>query len=154
MKRSLLLVFCCCLAGPTSAQVTITYFPFKSILGVSTSTENKVWGGVNLETNTFLSNSNIELQGCFTVKKTPWVNYYLGLGINVTPFAALHQLFPVNGYTLTFGTRIKPFSAVPGGQVVFEVAPYSNPYFDGGYIRTLLGIAYNFQRHPQKEQRR
>ena len=52
----------------------------------------------------------------------------------------------MNGYSFTAGARIKPFANSRHVQVVFEVAPHANAYFDGGTLRTLLGLAYNFRR--------
>ncbi|MCC2546401.1 hypothetical protein LJY25_08085 [Hymenobacter sp. BT175] len=130
-----------------AAQVAVTYFPFQSVLGVSSDTERRVWGGLNLETNTFISNVNVEVQGVVNVKRGSWVNYYTGLGLNTNPLYAVNELPLVNGYSLTFGTRIKPLPNHRNLQVVFELAPYANRYLDGGYLRTMLGLAYNFRRN-------
>lgn len=81
-----------------------------------------------------------------TLKKGEWVNYYAGFGINTNPLAAVNNLPLVNGYSLTAGARIKPLTNRPNVQVVFELAPYANAYLDGGTVRTLLGLAYNFRR--------
>ena len=35
-------------------------------------------------------------------------------------------------------------------QVVFEPMPYANAYLDGGYVRTLLGLAYTFGRRAKQ----
>jgi hypothetical protein len=133
-------------AKPTAAQVAVTYFPFQSVLGVASDTERRLWVGVNAETNTFLSNVNLEWQGMANLKKGEWVNYYAGLGVNTNPLAAINELPLVNGYSFTAGARIKPFANYRHVQVVFEVAPHANAYFDGGTLRTLLGLAYNFRR--------
>lgn len=133
-------------AGPARAQVAVTYFPFQSVLGVATDTERRLWVGLNAETNTFISNVNLELQGMANLKRGEWVNYYAGLGVNTNPLGAVNQLPLLNGYTLTAGARIKPLPTYCNVQVVFELTPYANAHFDGGYVRTLLGLAYNFRR--------
>lgn len=131
---------------PARAQVAVTYFPFQSVLGVDSDTERRLWAGLNVETNTFLSNVNLELHGMVNLHRTETVNVYAGLGVNTNPAAAVNELPLLNGYTLTVGTRLKPLAANRRVQVVFELAPYANTYFDGGYLRTLLGVAYNFRR--------
>lgn len=129
-----------------TAQVAVTYFPFQSVLGVSSDTERRVWAGLNAETNTFISNVNLEPQLMTNVKRGAVANYYAGLGINTNPFAAVNELPLINGYSLTAGVRIKPLPAHRNVQVVFELAPYTNRLLDGGYLRTMLGVAYNFRR--------
>lgn len=116
------------------------------MLGVATNTEHRLWLGLNAETNTFISNVNLELQGMANLKRGEWVNYYAGLGVNTNPLAAINELPLVNGYTLTAGARIKPLANYRNVQLVFELTPYTNPHFDGGYLRTLLGLSYNFRR--------
>lgn len=133
-------------AKPAVAQVAVTYFPFQSVLGVASDTEHRLWVGVNAETNTFIANVNLELQGMANLKKGEWVNYYAGFGVNTNPLAAINELPLVNGYSLTAGARIKPLVNYRNVQVVFELTPYANAHFDGGTIRTLLGLAYNFRR--------
>ncbi|MGI4875626.1 MAG: hypothetical protein ACRYFX_31100 [Janthinobacterium lividum] len=133
-------------ARPISAQVAVTYFPFQSVLGVASDTERRLWVGLNAETNTFISNVNLELQGMANVKRGEWVNYYTGLGVNANPLTAVNGLPLVNGYTCTAGARIKPLDKYRNVQVVFELTPYTNAHFDGGYVRTMLGLAYNFRR--------
>ena len=148
MKTLLTILGALVFARPAAAQVAVTYFPFQSVLGVSSDTERRVWAVVNAETNTFISNVNLELQALVNVKKGEWVNYYTGLGVNTNPLSAVNELPLVNGYSLTLGARIKPLAARRNVQVVFELAPYTNQYLDGGYLRTMLGLAYNFRRQP------
>lgn len=127
-----------------AAQVAVTYFPFHSVLAVSSDTERRGWGSLSVQTNTFISNATLELQGLLAVRRGRLANYYLGPGLNVSPFYALNRLTLVNGYTLTLGARIKPLPARPQAQVVFELAPYVSTYGDSGTLRTMLGLAYNF----------
>lgn len=133
-------------AQPVAGQVAVTYFPFQSVLAVGTDTERRAWAGLSAETNTFISNVNLEVQGALNVRRGDIVNYYAGLGLNANPFSVLNQLPLLNGYSATAGARIKPFSARRNVQVVFELSPYLNRYLDGGYVRTRLGLAYNFRR--------
>jgi hypothetical protein len=133
------------LPRPVAAQVAVTYFPFQSVLGVASNPERRLWAALSVETNTFISNVNVELHGLVNLHRAETVNAYLGLGVNANPAAAVNELPLLNGYLLTVGTRIKPLAANRRVQVVFELAPYVNTSFDGGTLRTLLGLAYNFR---------
>ena len=124
-------------------QVAISYYPFQSILSVSSNTDKTIWGDVRIETNTFFSNINLEFDILINLKKTERVNYYAGLGINVNPFYGLESLPFTNGYTLNSGVRIKPNLKHQEFQIAFELSPYFNKNFDGGILRTLLGVSYN-----------
>ena len=75
-----------------------------------------------------------------TIKKTDWVNYYTGLGINANPFYGLESLPFINGYVFNVGVRVKPIQKHKNLQVIFELSPYLNKDFDGGMFRTLLGM--------------
>jgi len=142
------LVICLFILWPVSeklySQVAISYFPFQSVLSISSDTENLLWGEMRVGTNTFFSNINLEFDAQINFKRTNWVNYYSGLGINVNPFYGIEDLPFTNGYVLNIGARIKPVQAHKNLQVVFEISPYVNSQFDGGLLRTYLGLAYNF----------
>ncbi|TGE24043.1 hypothetical protein E5K00_02170 [Hymenobacter aquaticus] len=145
MKRLLLLPGTLCFLQSATAQVAVSYFPFQSVLGVSSNPERRVWAGVTAETNTFVANVNAEVQALANLKRGEWVNYYAGPGVNINPASALNELPLINGYTLTLGARIKPLPAHRNVHVVFELAPYTNQYLDSGYLRTQLGLSYNFR---------
>lgn len=127
-----------------SAQMGVSYYPIQSIISINSDTEKMFWADLRMETNTFISNVNFELNGFYNFKRKENINYYIGLGINVNPFYSLEGLSATNGYLLPLGCRIKPFSKIRNIQLAFEIAPYLNPDFEGGQIRSLLGIAYNF----------
>jgi hypothetical protein len=128
-----------------SAQVAVGYYPFQSILSVSSDTENLLWADLRTETNTFFSNLNLETHLMVNISKSPWVNYYSGLGMHFNPFNGTSDIAIVNGYSFNIGARIKPLQDYPNVQLLFEVGPYINQGFDGGLLRTSLGIAYNFR---------
>jgi hypothetical protein len=143
MKLFLSLLFVLLLTK-VQAQVAVSYFPFQSMLGVSSNTENRAWADLKIETNTFFSNLNMELSPKVNFRRTQWVNYYLGPGITFNPVNAAADLPILNGYFIDFGARIKPFEKVRNFQVVFEISPYLNKELFGGNLRTRLGIAWNF----------
>jgi len=134
---------------PGLSQVAFSYFPFQSILSVSSNTEKLIWADFKLETNTFITNMNMELSPKFNVKRTESVNYYLGAGVNFNPAYIVSDLAVMSGYFADIGVRVKPLKGVKNLQVVFELSPYINAKLGGGNLRTRLGIAYNFARNPK-----
>lgn len=121
-------------------QIGIGYYPFQSVFSINSNSEKLIWGDLRVETNTFFSNINFELDGMINIKRTSFANYYTGIGINISPFQGTEYLS--NGYVFNFGTRIKPIRKHQQFQIMFEISPYFNPYFDGGKLRTLLGVSY------------
>lgn len=144
MKKLVLLIFSIFIMGQLKAQVSIGYYPFQSILSVSTNTEKVVWADFRIETNTFFSNMNMELAPMWNLKRTDWVNYYVGFGTSFNPANTFQALPFVNGYALYVGTKIKPIQKHKNIQLLFEISPYINQEFSSGNLRTLLGVAYNF----------
>ena len=131
------------LTGKLYSQIAISYYPIQSVLSVSSNPDKLLWADLKMETNTFFSNINLEFDVMINIKRTDWVNYYTGLGINLNPTSGLEDLDYTNGYVIPIGARIKPIQKHTKFQVVFEIAPYFSPEFDGGMVRTLLGISYN-----------
>lgn len=126
------------------SQVAVGYFPFQSVLAVSTNTEKMLWLDYKIETNYFVSNLNMELSPKWNFKRTESVNYYAGLGIAFNPLFAFSDLPVVSGSFIDFGARIKPLKNAKNFQVVFELSPYVNSDFVGGNLRSKLGLAWNF----------
>lgn len=144
-----LLVFLCVLK--TKSQVAFTYFPFQSIICVSSNTERLAWVDLKLETNTFFTNMNMELSPKIHLNTTEQANYYIGPGVNFNPVYAAADLPIVNGYFVDLGVRIKPLKTLKSLQIVFEISPYINEHLAGGNLRTRLGVAYNFTRKPKTQ---
>jgi hypothetical protein len=146
MKKIVLSLLLACSVLIVRSQIAVSYFPFQSLLALSSNTERLLWADFKLETNAFGSNINMELAPMWNVKRSDLVNYYLGPGINLFPAYANSDLSVLSGYFITMGTRIKPFEKYKGVQLVFELSPYVNSLLTNGGIRTRLGLAYNFTR--------
>lgn len=130
-------------SGKIYSQVALSYYPIQSIVSVSSNTDNLLWADLRIESNTFISNINLEFDAMVNIKRTDWVNYYAGIGININPFYGLEDLPLTNGYLFNVGVRVKPIQKHKNMHIIFEVSAYSNKYFDGGMLRTLLGVSYN-----------
>lgn len=126
------------------SQVAVSYFPFQSILSISTQTEKLFFIDYKIETNNFFSNLNMELSPKINLKRTEEINYYAGAGLSFNPANWKADLPVVNGYFMDFGIRVKPFKKIRNLQGVFEISPYVNKTFKSGNLRTRIGIAWNF----------
>ena len=136
------LIFFC---NTTSAQV-ISYYPFQSIVSVSTATNKLLWLDYRIETNSFFSNLNMELSPMINLYKSDMVSGYMGLGVNFNPTRYVGNLTPLNGYAVNIGVRVRPLLKLQNLEVAFEIAPYTNYEFSNGTLRTRLGIGYNLKR--------
>lgn len=135
----------------SKSQIAITYVPFQSVLGISTNTDKLLWLDYKLETNTFVSNLNMEISPKINFKRTEFVNYYFGAGISFNPVYLSSELSVRNGYFIDFGARTKPFPNYKSIQILFELSPYINYQFGSGNIRTRLGVCYNFTKAKVKQ---
>lgn len=142
--KHILLIFLTTFQGLLHGQVAISYFPFQSILSISTNTEKLLFIDYKTETNTFASNLNMEFCPKINFKRTNTANYYVGIGISFNPVNQRAQLPLTNGYFTDFGIRIKPSNKIRNLQIVFEISPYINREFKSGNLRTRLGVAWNF----------
>ncbi len=150
MMRIFLVLLCFISQNQLVAQVAISYFPIQSILSLSTPTDKRLFADFKLETNNFISNLNMEISPKFNFKRLDKINYYGGLGISLNPANSFANLPLANGYFIDFGIRAKPFEKLHNLQVVFEISPYLNKEFNGGNLRTRIGLAWNFYNHKIK----
>jgi len=130
----------------SQAQVSIAYFPFQSLLCLGSDSEKLVWGDFKMETNSFMTNLNMELSPKINFKRSASLNYYCGIGLSFNPVYVFADLSPINGVFIDVGARIKPLSQYRNFQIVFEISPYINKELSGGNFRTRLGVAWNFRR--------
>lgn len=144
MKKIVLILVCVLAFKTAQAQVALSYYPFESVLGLSTDVEKALWADLRLDLNTFIGVMNSEAQLMWNWRQGDWVNYYSGLGINFKPFYAAADLAFLNAYILSTGARIKPWQAQPNFQIIFELSPYFYESWDGAIVRANLGVAYNF----------
>lgn len=132
------------LSSKLYAQIALAYYPWQSEVSICTSTDRTLFGELRTATNTFWGNITTEPILSVAIKRTEHVSYTAGLSASISPFNAASQLPLVNGYGLHLGSRIMPFEKYKGVQLLFEISPYTNRYFDGGLLRTRLGICYQF----------
>jgi len=139
---------------PLSAQISVGYFPFQSEVSISTNTNNLLWGEMRIATNTFFANVTTEPILLINFNRKARINWYGGVGSNLNLFNAESNISILNGFSAHVGSRVSPFENLKGLQIIFEVSPYFNTSFDGGILRTRLGVAYQFARSKQKSSSR
>jgi len=143
------ILFLCCAAA--KAQVAVGYFPFNySMVQLTSSPEKLIFGDARMQTNSFISNSNIELAPFINLKRSEMVNYYFGVGVSINPFNHNDGVSLTNGYFITIGVRIKPLNINRNAALLFEISPYSNKDGNSAIIRTNLGLSYSFKKRKGK----
>ncbi len=146
MKQLLFLFSTVFITFSSNAQVNISYYPWNNLFGISTNTNKLIWIDLKAEVNTFFGNLNTEQSLHLNIKKTEFVNYYLGIGISTNYIRSTHDGKIVNGYYANFGARIKPMNNTPNLQIIAELSPYFNSEFQSGILRFNLGLGYEFIR--------
>ena len=131
------------------AQISIGYFPFQSEILIATNSERLIWGDFRVATNPFYGHITTEPVLMVNVKRAEWANFYGGIGTNLNFFNAASNISVVNGYSVHLGTRAKPLKRLTRLHVIFEISPYVNRNFDGGLLRTRIGLAYLFLRREK-----
>lgn len=144
-KVFLLLVLSIGLSMNGNAQ-SVAYYPFRSILSVSSNPELRVWGDLRFQTNSFFSSLSTEIAPAVNLNKNPKGRFYLGGGARLNYLASFQDGDILEGYFFNVGVRSAPFDKYPQVQIAFELSPYAANDFESGLFRTRLGVAYNFSR--------
>jgi hypothetical protein len=152
MKKTILLLACfICLVQNLYAQAAVSYFPVTSYIGVSTNPYRILWADLRLQTNTFAGYSDFELSPKINLKRTDMVRIYTGIGINLNIAYGSYNSQYINGYFLSSGVMVSPFSKVKGLSFIFELSPYINQKLSDGMMRTSLGIGWQFRKRSKRK---
>lgn len=130
-------------SGRASAQ-SVVYYPFNSVLGISSNPNNLFWADFRIFTNSYFTSVTGEISPQFTVYSSPRADYYTGAGLKVNFYNIFHNYNPVEGYFLNAGVKVRPFDKFKKLHIAFEISPYAVRQMDAGLFRTMLGIGYNF----------
>lgn len=138
-------VFCLFLGLNALAQ-SVVYYPFNSVLGLSTNPNKSVWLDFKFQTNSYFSSLSTDISPEFNIKTTSKAKYYLGAGAKLNFLNAVESNSILDGYFLNTGVRVTPFEKYKKVQIAFELSPYAGKKFDIGVFRSYLGIGYIFSR--------
>lgn len=145
IRLSFLVVFLSLLSVVSKAQ-SVAYYPFSSILSVSTNPEKGFWLDGRFQMNSFFSSLATEVAPAVNLNSNPKGRFYFGGGIRANALAASAGNDLLEGYFVNFGMRSAPFEKYPQVQIAFELSPFVANDFESGLFRSRLGLAYNFSR--------
>ena len=127
----------------------LAYYPFNSVLSISTNPSSRVWLDCRIQTNTYFSSLSTEISPMININNRSKARFYVGGGaklnfLNYITATDSAKVQPLEGFFMNFGVRSAPFKKEPRVQIVFEISPYVNRQGDLGLMRTLFGIGYFF----------
>lgn len=130
-------------------QASVAYYPFNSLVSVSTNSDRAFWLDARVQANTAFESLSTTLCPLINVSRKAQVNYYAGLGVRMSPLNGLDNRSILEGYSLHVGARVKPVPQFfPNLRVAFELAPYSRKDFKYGILQAYFGLAYQFGKKP------
>lgn len=134
------------------AQAAVGYYPFNSVLTVSSNPKNPFWVDARFQTNSIFSSLNTEIAPMVSFYRKPTHLFYAGVGANLGIIGKIvdSDAKLLQGYFLSVGTRVYPLGKVPQLGVAFEISPYSREDFKTGNFRTWLGITWQFRKKKEE----
>jgi hypothetical protein len=144
--RKYLFVFSMLFISASAYTQSIVYYPFSSVLGLSTNPRKVLWLDAKFQTNSYFSSLSTEISPQFTIKSKPKALFYMGVGTRINYLNLIENNNVFEGYFLNAGTRLMPFEKYPKIQVAFEVSPFVGRKADIGIFRSQIGIGYSFSK--------
>ena len=150
MKRVLFVLTLILLAsfGKLKAQATVGYYPWSSLLTVSTNAKKVIWLDTRLQTNSLFSSLSIDLLPMINLKRGEVAQWYIGGGLRLNPLYRIADadadLITIDGYSVNFSVRIAPLPMNRRIMLALELNPYVKDKFDSGVLKSHFGIVYAF----------
>lgn len=144
MFKKLLLFISFIIVSELAYSQTVTYYPWNSLLEISTDPQRTLWLQFRIQGNSVFSSMNTEIAPMITFKKNDKSVFYFGPGVQINLLNKLNDKETLNGYFLNVGSRVYPFEKAPNVGIAFELSPYANKDFDIGTWRYLFGVSYSF----------
>lgn len=158
MKRLIPLVFALVILSGSSlfAQASVGYYPWNSLLTISTNPTKILWLDTRVQTNSLFSGLSFDLLPMVNFKRGKVVQYYLGGGIRVNPLLRISDpkadLITIDGYSINVGARIAPIPQNRNIQFSIELNPYIKDNLESGVLKSNFGLIYFFgKREKQPE---
>ncbi|SDH08594.1 hypothetical protein SAMN04487996_12844 [Dyadobacter soli] len=134
--------------GKLRAQASVGYYPWSSLLTVSTNAKNVIWLDTRLQTNSLFSSLSIDLLPMINLKRGEIAQWYIGGGVRLNPLYRIADadadLITVDGYSVNVGVRIAPLPMNRRIMLALELNPYVKDKFDSGVLKSHFGIVYAF----------
>ena len=144
LSNKVLLIAALIVFSFSAKSQSVVYYPFNSVLGVSTNPDKKVWADVRFFTNSYFTSLTVEVAPEFTVARTQRADYYVGAGVKLNTYNMFQNYNPIEGYFFNTGVKVRPIDKFKKMHIAFEISPYATRQMDAGLFRTMLGIGYNF----------
>lgn len=130
------------------AQASVGYYPWSSLLTVSTNARNAIWLDTRMQTNSLFSSLSIDLLPMINLKRGEIVQWYIGGGVRLNPLYRIADpdadLITVDGYSMNVGVRIAPLPMNRRIMLALELNPYVKDKFDSGVLKSHFGLVYAF----------
>ncbi len=130
------------------AQASVGYYPWSSLLTVSTNAKKVIWLDTRMQTNSLFSSLSIDILPMINLKRGEVAQWYLGGGLRLNPLYRIADpdadLITVDGYSVNFGVRVAPLPMNRRIMLALELNPYVKDKFDSGVLKSHFGIVYAF----------
>jgi hypothetical protein len=150
MKRVLFVLMLMLLLGQgkLQAQASVGYYPWSSLLTVSTNAKKVIWLDTRLQTNSLFSSLSLDLLPMINLKRGEVAQWYIGGGLRLNPLYRIADadadLITIDGYSVNIGVRIAPLPMNRRIMLALELNPYVKDKFDSGVLKSHFGIVYAF----------
>ncbi|MCF0071440.1 hypothetical protein LZD49_13240 [Dyadobacter sp. CY261] len=150
MKRVLFVLMLLLLLGQEKlrAQASVGYYPWSSLLTVSTNAKRAIWLDTRMQTNSLFSSLSIDLLPMINLKRGEIAQWYIGGGLRLNPLYRIADsdadLITIDGYSVNVGVRISPLPMNRRIMLALELNPYVKDKFDSGVLKSHFGIVYAF----------
>ncbi|TLU89761.1 hypothetical protein [Dyadobacter sediminis] len=144
-----------CSHGKLMAQSSVGYYPWSSLLTVSTNPKRTLWLDTRFQTNSLFSSLSVDILPMYNFKRTEVVQWYAGGGLRLNPLYRISDsnadLITIDGYSINVGVRIAPIPQNRQIQLALELNPYVKDKFDSGVLKSHFGVIYAFSKKKKKE---
>ncbi|NIJ55366.1 hypothetical protein [Dyadobacter arcticus] len=157
MKKIILLItlLSICSFETLKAQASVGYYPWSSLLSISTNSRKAVWLDTRFQTNSLFSSLSVDILPMINLKRGEVMQWYLGGGLRLNPLYRIADadadLITIDGYSINFGVRIAPLPKNRNVQLALELNPYVKDEFDSGVLKSHFGLVYVFGKKKKEE---
>lgn len=157
MKKTILIIalLTFCFGEKLIAQASVGYYPWSSLLTVSTNTKKAIWLDTRVQTNSLFSSLSIDVLPMINLKKGEILQWYIGGGLRLNPLRRIADggadLVTIDGYSVNFGVRISPLPQNRRIQLALELNPYVKDDFASGVLKSHFGVVYAFGKNKKEQ---
>ncbi len=148
MKRVLFVLMLLLGQEKLRAQASVGYYPWSSLLTVSTNAKKVIWLDTRMQTNSLFSSLSIDLLPMINLKRGEVAQWYIGGGLRLNPLYRIADadadLITIDGYSVNIGVRISPLPMNRRIMLALELNPYVKDKFDSGVLKSHFGLVYAF----------